>query len=252
MPIGLYLDVAVGVDSAGADAWRAPHSFPQDLSVGAPPDIFNPTGQNWGLATLHPQELIETDFAQFRQMLRSAMRYAGAIRIDHALGLYRLFLIPSGLSPAQGGYVKYPFEALLAVIAQESVEAECLVIGEDLGTIPEGVCETLNDWGIWSYRVALFERDATGRFRDAGAYPANAIVTFNTHDLPPFRGWLASHDLACDRVSSWTAPSPKTNANNPVRRCARRWHRMEFLRTDPTERDPLSRANSDEASGDFA
>jgi 4-alpha-glucanotransferase len=195
MPIGLYFDIAVGVDPSSADAGCAPDSFITGLTVGAPPDIFNPMGQNWGLATFHPQELIDTDFAQFRDMLRAAMRYAGAIRLDHALGLFRLFLIPTALFARDGGYVKFPFEALLAVIAQESVAARCLVIGEDLGTVPEGVCEALNDWGIWSYRVALFEYGGAGRFRDASAYPTSAIVTFNTHDLPTFAGWQSAHDL---------------------------------------------------------
>jgi 4-alpha-glucanotransferase len=199
MPIGLYMDIAVGVDPSGADTLCAPNSFVTGLTVGAPPDIFNPMGQNWELATFHPQVLIDTDFAQFRDMLRSAMRYAGAIRLDHALGLFRLFLIPAMLSPREGAYVKFPFEALLAVIAQESVAARCLVIGEDLGTVPEGVCDALNDWGIWSYRVALFEYDGKGRFRDACAYPMNAVVTFNTHDLPTFVGWQSAHDLATRR-----------------------------------------------------
>ena len=145
--VGLYLDVAVGVEGGGADAWGAPHTLPPDLSIGAPPDVYNPGGQNWGLASLHPQILIDSDFSLFRQMLRSVMKYAGAIRIDHALGLNRLFLIPTGGTAGDGGYVSFPFEAMLAVVAQESVNNRCLVIGEDLGTIPEGVSDTLNKVG---------------------------------------------------------------------------------------------------------
>jgi 4-alpha-glucanotransferase len=195
LPVGLYLDVAVGVDAGGADVWSAPDVLPQTLSIGAPPDVFNPGGQNWGLALLHPQALIDSDFLLFRQTLRSVMRHAGAIRIDHALGLNRLFVIPLGSAAANGGYIRYPFEAMLAVTAQESTVNHCLVIGEDLGTIPEGVCETLNRWGIWSYRVAMFEREHADAFRQPEQFPEKAIVTFNTHDLPTFEGWKSSHDL---------------------------------------------------------
>lgn len=195
LPIGLYLDVAVGVDAGGADVWGACDMLTDNLSIGAPPDIYNPCGQNWGLTSFHPQALIESDFASFREMLRSVMRCAGAIRIDHALGLYRLFMIPVGTDAAQGAYVRYPFDAMLAVLAQESTKSHCLVIGEDLGTIPDGVCESLNRWGIWSYRVGLFEREHDGAFRLPEQFPEQAIVTFNTHDLPTFAGWSASHDL---------------------------------------------------------
>jgi 4-alpha-glucanotransferase len=195
LPIGLYLDLAVGVDPNGADVWGSSSDFSQGLSVGAPPDAWNPAGQSWGIASFHPQSLIETDFAVLRQTLRSVMRYAGAIRIDHALGLNRMFLIPEGRDATHGAYVRFPFEAMLAVVAQESVAHRCLVIGEDLGTVPEGVSEALRDWGVWSYRVALFERHWDGRFRDPGEYPADAIVTFSTHDLPTFTGWMTAHDL---------------------------------------------------------
>jgi 4-alpha-glucanotransferase len=194
-PVGLYLDVAVGVDADGADVWGAPHMLRRNLSIGAPPDVYNPRGQNWGLAALHPQALIDSDFSLFRQTLRAVMQYAGAIRIDHALGLNRLFLIPAGASAANGGYIRLPFEAMLAVTAQESTHSRCLVIGEDLGTIPDGVCDKLNGWGIWSYRVALFEREHGDCFRRPEHFPENAIVTFNTHDLPTFAGWKSSHDL---------------------------------------------------------
>lgn len=195
LPIGLYLDVAVGVDAGGADVWAAPDMLCQNLVIGAPPDVYNPRGQNWQLASFHPQALIDSDFSLFRQTLHSAMQYAGAIRIDHALGLNRLYLIPAGSRAADGGYVRFPFAAMLAVVAQQSLGARCLVIGEDLGTIPEGVCETLNQWGIWSYRVALFERVDGAGFRRPEHFTEKAIVTFNTHDLPTFSGWKSSHDL---------------------------------------------------------
>jgi 4-alpha-glucanotransferase len=220
LPVGLYLDVAVGVDVGGADVWSAPEVLSQNLSIGAPPDIYNPGGQDWGLASLHPQALIDSDFSLFRQTLRSVMQYAGAIRLDHALGLNRLFLIPAGLAAANGGYIRFPFEAMLAVTAQESASSRCLVIGEDLGTIPEGVCETLNRWGIWSYRVGLFEREHPDAYRRPEHLPEKAIVTFNTHDLPTFAGWKSSHDLqvkAALGVDAGESEAERQSALNAMR-----------------------------------
>lgn len=195
LPIGLYLDVAVGVIPDGADAWSEQDALMRGLSVGAPPDFYNPAGQNWGLASFHPAALIRSDFALLRQTLRASMRYAGAVRLDHVLGLNRVYVVPDGCTASGGTYVRYPFEAMLAVVAQESLAARCLVIGEDLGTVPEGFRDIMADWGIWSYRVALFERGQDGGFIAPEHYPTCALVAFNTHDLPTFAGWLAGHDL---------------------------------------------------------
>ena len=142
-----------------------------DVSVGAPPDEFNPAGQNWGLATFNPHALPADDFKAMRRLMRAAMRHAGAIRLDHALGLKRIFMIPRGLSGAEGAYVRFPFEPLLRVVAEESDRHRCIVVGEDLGTVPEGFRETLVRWGLWSYRVMLFERERDGRFPAAGSLP---------------------------------------------------------------------------------
>jgi 4-alpha-glucanotransferase len=199
LPVGLYLDVAVGVEADSADVWSDPDALLRDLAAGAPPDIYNVAGQNWGLASFHPGVLAATDFQPFRETLRAVMRHAGAIRLDHVLGLNRLFLIPRGSRPSEGTYVRFPLEAMLAVVAQESHAARCLVIGEDLGTVPEGLRETLADWNVWTYRVMLFERAADGSFRPPEDYPAAALATFTTHDLPTFAGWLAGHDLALKR-----------------------------------------------------
>jgi 4-alpha-glucanotransferase len=127
------------------------------------------------------------------------MQYACAIRLDHVLALKRLFLIPNGMRADQGTYVRFPFEPLLAVTAQESCNNKCVVIGEDLGTVPENFRETLADWGIWSYQVMMFERDHDGAFRAPNAYRENALVTFATHDLPTFAGWAVHRDLAVKR-----------------------------------------------------
>jgi len=195
LAIGLYLDVAVGVDAAGADAWAAQGAIIRELSVGCPPDVFNPAGQDWGLAGFNPQQLEADKFRAFRATIAVAMRDAGAIRLDHVLGLARLFLIPRGSRPCDGVYVRYPLEALLAVVAQESVRHKCLVVGEDLGTVSDHLRAALASWGIWSYLVMMFERDAAGGFHPPGHYAEQALVTFNTHDLPTFAGWWSGHDL---------------------------------------------------------
>jgi 4-alpha-glucanotransferase len=166
------------------------------MAVGAPPDILNTAGQNWGLAGFNPAGLEDQQFEPFRHMLQASMRYAGAIRLDHVLGLKRLYLIPYGVPPSQGAYIRFPFEAMLAVTALSSMEHGCIVVGEDLGTIPENFRETLADWGIWTYQVMLFERSANGAFFPPESYRENALVSFGTHDLATFVGWRDQHDLA--------------------------------------------------------
>jgi 4-alpha-glucanotransferase len=200
LPIGLYLDIAVGVQPDGFDAWSDQDSVISGLAVGAPPDLYNTAGQNWGLAAFNPVALEGRRFQPFRQMLRASMRNAGAIRLDHVLGLKRLFLIPDGMRAGQGVYVRFPFEALLAVAAQESARQRCIVIGEDLGTVPEDFREKLAGWGIWSYQVMLFERAPDGSFLPPEAYRENALVTFSTHDLATFAGWNSAHDLVVKRA----------------------------------------------------
>lgn len=198
--LGLYLDIAVGVRPDGFDAWNAQDAMLPGLRVGAPPDPFNVAGQNWDLAAFNPVALEAQQFAPFRDMLRASMHYAGAIRIDHVLGLCRLYLIPEGMRADQGAYVRYPLEALLGVVAKESLRHRCIVIGEDLGTVPDGLRETLAEWGIWSYQVMLFERASDGSFFPTQSYRANALATFSTHDLPTFAGWADGHDLAIKRA----------------------------------------------------
>ncbi|HEY4921776.1 MAG TPA: 4-alpha-glucanotransferase [Xanthobacteraceae bacterium] len=196
LPIGLYLDVAVGVQPTGFDAWQAPDAVARTLAVGAPPDLLNTLGQNWGLAGFSGVGLRGTGFRAFRDMLRAAMRYAGAIRIDHAFGLKRLYVIPQGMRPDQGAYLRMPFAQMLEVVADESAANQCIVIGEDLGTVPAGFREEVARHGIWSYQVMLFERDGRGAFFSPAHYAERALVTFATHDLPTFAGWRSGHDLA--------------------------------------------------------
>jgi 4-alpha-glucanotransferase len=199
LPIGLYLDVAVGVRADGFDAWSNQDFILPSLEIGAPPDQLNTEGQRWGLAGINPLSLIESNCAPFRQVLRASMQYAGAIRIDHILGLKRFYLIPRGVRADQGAYVRFPFEALLAAAAEESNASRCIVIGEDLGTVPPGFQDTLARYGIWSFQVMLFQRAADGGFIAPELYRENALVTFATHDLATFAGWLSGHDLVVKR-----------------------------------------------------
>ena len=219
MKVGLYLDVAVGVQSDGFDAWNEQVAISRHLAVGAPPDALNTAGQNWGLAGFNAAGLEIQSFEPYREMLRASMRYAGAIRLDHVLGLKRLYLVPHGFAADNGVYVKMPFEPLLAATAQESVAHRCVVIGEDLGTVPEGFREQMAEWGIWSYQVMMFERDDDGSFRGIDHYSANALVTFNTHDLSSYAGWRSFSDLALKR-SLGIDPGESDDA---------RWHALTML-----------------------
>jgi 4-alpha-glucanotransferase len=219
MKVGLYLDVAVGVQSDGFDAWNEQVAISRHLSVGAPPDSLNTAGQNWGLAGFNAAGLEIKAFEPYREMLRASMRYAGAIRLDHVLGLKRLYLVPDGFAADNGVYVQMPFEPLLAVTAQESVAHRCVVIGEDLGTVPEGFRAKMAEWGIWSYQVMMFERDEHGSFRGIDHYAPNALVTFNTHDLSTYAGWRSYSDLKLKR-SLGIDPGESDEA---------RWHALTML-----------------------
>ena len=219
LKVGLYLDVAVGVQSGGFDAWNEQTAISRHLSVGAPPDPLNVAGQNWGLAGFNAAGLELQSFAPYRDMLRASMRYAGAVRLDHVLGLKRLYLVPHGFAADNGAYVQMPFEALLAATAQESAAHRCIVIGEDLGTVPEGFRDTMASWGIWSYLVTMFERDDRGAFRAPDSYLANALVTFNTHDLSTYAGWRSFADLKIKRSIGFD-PGESDEA---------RWHALAML-----------------------
>ena len=194
MAVGLYRDLAVGADRGGSEGWAKPERFGPTLSIGAPPDLLAPQGQDWGLPPFNPLTLESEGLAAFRALVAANMRHAGAIRIDHAFQLRRLFLIPQGAPASQGAYVDYPFEALLAVLRLESHRARALVIAEDLGTAPEGFSEAIMRSGVLSYRVLQFEREADGGFKRPEAYPRDALAAITTHDLPTFAGWWRGLD----------------------------------------------------------
>lgn len=194
--IGIYRDLAVGVGPASAAAWAAPEALVRDVSVGAPPDPFSQLGQDWGLSPLDPLALLEQGYRPFARAIEANMRHAGALRIDHVLGLMRLYWVPPGMTARDGAYVRMPFDDLLRVVALESRRHRCLVIGEDLGTVPEGFRDRMTAAGLLSYKVLLFERIGDhGTFKDPADYPAEALVTAGTHDLPPLAGWWAARDV---------------------------------------------------------
>jgi len=195
MRIGLYRDLAVGVDPAGSLTWSYPDVAVRGASVGAPPDIFNPKGQNWGLAPLEPAALAAKGFEPWIADIRATMRHAGAIRIDHAIGLKHLYWIPTGAEAGDGAYVRYPLDTMAAILALESHRHGCLVVAEDLGTVPAGFRPALKRAGILGCAVLYFERTASGGFLPPPKYREGAVASVSTHDLPTLKGWLDVHDV---------------------------------------------------------
>lgn len=193
--LGLYGDLAVSVDRGGAETWANQELYALDASVGAPPDDFNLKGQNWGLPPMVPRRLERSGFAPFIQTLRANMQHTGALRIDHVMGLTRLFWIPAGADAAEGAYVHYPLHELLGIVALESHRNRCLVVGEDLGTVPDGVRHALHERQVLSYRLLYFERNHGGDFKAPEELPAQALVAASTHDLPTLAGFWEGHDL---------------------------------------------------------
>ena len=194
--VGLYEDLAVSVDRAGAEAWANQDLYAVTASVGAPPDEYNLRGQDWGLPPLVPGRLRAAAYAPFIATLRANMRHAGALRIDHVMALARLFWVPQGGEPRDGAYVHYPFEELVGIVTLESHRNRCMVIGEDLGTVPDEVRATLERAGILAYKVLFFERQPSGEFKPPAEYPADSLVTAATHDLPTLAAFWEGRDLA--------------------------------------------------------
>ena len=195
MALGLYLDLAVGVAPDGAEAWSQQDALVDGVRIGAPPDDFNPDGQNWGLLPFSPAALKAQHYRPFIHLLRQNMRSAGALRIDHVLGLARSFWLPAD-GRAPGAYIRYPLKDLLGLAALESVRNQCLIVGEDLGTVPATLRAALEDHGLFGCRVLYFERDEEGAHRPASSYPSASIASIGTHDLPTLKGFWQGRDIA--------------------------------------------------------
>jgi len=195
MAIGLYADLAISIGPDGSEAWANQHLYALGASVGAPPDAFARRGQDWGLPPVVPWRLRDAAYAPFIATLRANMLRAGALRVDHVMGLARLWWVPAGGEPSEGAYVRYPIDDLLGIVALESHRERCLVIGEDLGTVADELRRALDANEVLSYRLVLFERHGND-FKAPGDYPRRALVAWSTHDLPTFAGWWRGDDLA--------------------------------------------------------
>ncbi|MGH8904793.1 MAG: 4-alpha-glucanotransferase, partial [Egibacteraceae bacterium] len=192
MSVGIITDLAVGSDPGGADAWALQDDLGPGVTFGAPPDAFNPHGQDWGLQPLLPDRLASTGYAPFREVVRAGLRHAGGIRIDHIFGLFRMWWIPKGAPPGEGAYVRYPAHGLLGALALEVDRAGAVVIGEDLGTAAPGAREALWERGMLGCRVVWFERNGTGpecRRTRSEEYAELALTSVTTHDLPTTAGF---------------------------------------------------------------
>lgn len=198
MTIGLIADLAVGADSGGSHCWSRQDETLPGLTIGAPPDLLALKGQGWGLSAFSPSGLRRHGYRAFLEMLRHAMRHAGGVRIDHALGLQRLWVIPDGADPSEGAYLAFPRTDLLRLIALESARHRAIVLAEDLGTIPEGFQDRLAEIGALGMRVLWFEQ-RHGLFTDPRHWTPRAAAVTGTHDLPTVAGWWAGNDLAWRR-----------------------------------------------------
>ncbi len=195
MTVGLYRDLAVGVADCGSETWADEGSLILDASIGAPPDILGPLGQNWGLPPLNPQVLKETSYDAYIKLIRANMKHCGALRIDHVLGLLRLWWIPKGENATKGAYMYYPVEDMISILALESHRHQCAVIGEDLGTVPDEVVGILKEAGIHSYKVFPFETAEDGGFISPAHYEPQSMSAICTHDMPTLRGFWHCDDL---------------------------------------------------------
>ncbi|EIF5158636.1 4-alpha-glucanotransferase [Vibrio cholerae] len=200
MAVGLYRDLAVGVADSGSETWADHGNLLQDVSIGAPPDVLGPLGQNWGLPPLNPQALQATAYDAYIKLLRANMKHCGALRIDHVLGLLRLWWIPKGENATKGAYIYYPVKDMLAILALESHRHQCSVIGEDLGTVPDEIVELLRDAGVHSYKVFFFETSKEdGGYVSPAHYAEQSMAALCTHDMPTLRGFWHCDDLKMGR-----------------------------------------------------
>lgn len=198
MQIGLYRDLAVGATPYGGETWQNQSLFALKASIGAPPDILAPQGQNWGLAPMNPHQLKQQGYQPFIDLLRTNMNHCGALRMDHVLGLLRLWWIPEGNNASGGAYVSYPVDDLLSILALESHRHQQMVIGEDLGVVPEEIVQKLQKKGVFSYKIFYFEFDEYGS-RHLDYFPKQAMTTLSTHDLPTLKGFWQEKDLELGR-----------------------------------------------------
>jgi len=192
--VGLYGDYAVGVNASGSETWSDQSLYCMAAAIGAPPDPLGVAGQEWGIPPQDPRALRRAAYAPFVALVRASMRNCGALRLDHVMALFRQWWVPRGFKSADGGYVHYPLEDLLGVVALESHRQQCLVVGEDLGVVPEEIRRALPEFGVYHYKVVMFEQK-DGEFVAPADYVRHALATVTTHDLPTLHGWWSGHDI---------------------------------------------------------
>lgn len=251
MALGLYLDLAVGARLDGAEAWGAADTLARGVSLGAPPDHLSPAGQNWQLAAYAPRKLAARKYAPLRQVLRQAMRHCGVLRIDHALGLNRSYWIPEDGSP--GGYIRQPFAALTAIIAIEAQRAGTVIVGEDLGLVPEGFRDTMAAQGFYGYTVLQYEKTDTGAFRKPADLRAQSLACFSTHDTPTIKGFWTGQDIDWWHRLNWIDKTGKARAQQ--QRAAEKADLLGVSKADltcKTAEDLRARVHSDLAQGPAA
>jgi glycogen operon protein len=197
----IYADLALGVAEDSGEIWANPDIYARNVSIGAPPDPFAADGQVWNLTPFRPQALIDLDFAPYRAILEPNLRHAGFLRIDHVLGFARQFWVPKGATGAEGAYVDFPLQGLLAAATAEAQAARCVLIGEDLGTVPDGLRQHLSEANILSYKVLWFERDGQ-RLKDPRAWPYLAVACLSSHDLPTLKTRLARDAVDRDALAA--------------------------------------------------
>jgi 4-alpha-glucanotransferase len=207
MCVGLYQDLAIGSSGTGSDVWAHRDLFRDGVTVGAPPDPYSDIGQNWGFPPVDPRSLQRDGYRYFIRLVRGALRHAGALRIDHVMGLFRLFWIPEGATGKDGAYVRYPHEDLLGILALESQRHEAIIVGEDLGVVPDYVPPAMRQWGILSSKVLFFEREDGGGFKPQAAYPPLSLASANTHDMPTIAGFWSGRDLELRKTVGLTDPT---------------------------------------------
>jgi 4-alpha-glucanotransferase len=198
MPIGLYGDYAVGANPSGSETWLDQNSYCMDAEIGAPPDPLALKGQGWGIPPQDPSVMQAERLQGFVQLIRNNMGHYGALRLDHVMSLFRLWWVARGFSPTEGAYVHYPLQQLLTILSLESARSSCLVVGEDLGVVPDEMRRAMPDYGLYHYKVLLFER-LEGRFRRPEEYVRHALATVTTHDMPTLRSYWEGRDIELRR-----------------------------------------------------
>ncbi len=240
MKIGLIADIAVGADGGGSQAWSRQEELLASVTVGCPPDLLNQKGQGWGISAFSPTGMVKHGFRAFIEMLRANFAHAGGVRIDHVMGLQRLWLVPEGASPADGAYLSYPIDDLLRLVALESWRHRCVVMGEDLGTVPEGFRERLAERAVMGMQVLLFERDGQA-FKPAAQWSNTAMGMPTTHDLPTLTGWWRGRDADWQEQLD-LLPDGTSREDRLAERAEDRRHLAKVLHLDDTSVDNVEAA----------